>query len=261
MAEEQKYYPATSLKLSRLRLSGVLPFSSDVMCFAIIAGSFAGLYFALNSSLEQLPVLARQGWTQSPTDINTITSQMREAAREAWKTIWFFVLPTLFAVWLIGSLQTKFLWSLNLVGFDLSRVFTVKSFSLRSGLNQALIAFGDALKLTCWLVVALMVLRYIIIETLPVILMSHETAIGAGYSPAKDIAAISSKLTAAGKEIVRVWLAAFFFAFFLAILARFVVVLRFRAEHRMSREELEAEYRETEPLMEMRNARKELFEQ
>ena len=233
---EERPYAPSELKLTRLRFAGVVPVSKDLTSFSVCLGALVGLSLSLRHIQKVLPQML-QGTA------NEVSSAF------LWKSLSLvltssalFIIPLLFVVAVIGGFQTRFLLSFGLVRLSVGRLFRWWE-NLSGGISRrallGVLALGKALG-WCWLVYAL------------------------GGALISTFVAASPGLLAElerGEQAVRsITLAAVGYLFFFGVLSRFIVVLVFRADHRMSRGELESEYRETEPSSEVKQARRSFWD-
>ena len=275
MAEE-KHYPASEHKLRSLRAAGIVPFSSDVMCFAAIIGAAIGINLVFRILLRDLSKLAEDSWSKSPESVRSIVPLIHEAVYSAWHIMLALALPCLIFVFLLGGLQTKFLCSFSLLKFDFSRIFPRGRAILGTG-SRGVRAVLDSLKVLSWFLAVLVVLGVAYQQYLEHAARSApvKEVMGEGgiydlrFSSLKSLSAaknlsnrtqiVGRAVEPARKSLNLLAVSAVTFSFFMGALSWFLVSLRFRQSNRMSREELEAEYKETEAPAQMRNAREQLY--
>jgi flagellar biosynthesis protein FlhB len=281
MAEELRRFPPTALKLEKLRKAGIVPFSEDVMCFAVFLGAGLGAWLSLTSSVSQVASLSKRLWTIRYDEATlaygllekAVAADFKQTAQVTFVMTLEFVIPLVCLLFLIGGLQTRFLFSMEQLNLDFGRFFRFGGWIWQGLFVRLLSGFMRLLKVLCWVIVSAMILGYLITEKLPFapvenakILAQEETAPSSNVSK-KESAGSRLFVDQAGKvrlnqvqsEIGSFWFCVLVFSFFMAILARFVTVLRFRQSHRMTRSELEAEYRETEQPSELKAAQREIL--
>ena len=227
MTNDLKQFPASDLKLEKLRKQGVVPFSLDLLSAAVLFGFFIGAAIFFN--FYQVEFLQE-------------TEKVFESASFSvdlfWKMLFVslacFLIPIASLVILVGLYQTRFLVTFNALkpSFSGSRD-KLSSRSLKSILML--------IKTLAWLILAYLVLRYFFSR------LEVGDTINEGLLWAEHLLAVF---------LICIVL----FALFLGIASRFFTVLSYQREHRMSRAEVEAELRETESSPEVKTARSEIQE-
>jgi flagellar biosynthesis protein FlhB len=280
MAEELRRFPPTALKLEKLRKAGIVPFSEDVMCFAVFLGAGLGAWLCLTSSIAQVASLPQHLWTIRYDETalayglvkKAMAAHFEQTAQVIFLITLAFIIPLVCLLFLIGGLQTRFLFSIEQVSPDFGRFFRFGAWIWQGLFVRLLSGFVRLLKVLCWIIVSVMILGYLITEELPFApvesakMLAQEEVASSGATSKKETTSSRLFIDLAGKvrlgqaqsEVGSFWFCVLVFSFFMGILSRFVTVLRFRQSYRMTRSELEAEYRETEQSSEMKGAQREI---
>jgi flagellar biosynthesis protein FlhB len=256
---EVKNFPPSEQKLRQLRHKGILPKSPAVLSL----GALLGLTFGFRSARQyEWPALAEKCWKgnclQSPNgDLLPLSSFFHETG-----TLLLTVLfPVLIMVLLLGLFQTRFLFSIALLRFDLSRMAGGLSVFRDMG-RRCLDACATVVVFAAWAAICYL---------FAVHLLSQTEAMAAARAAVPGSADHAAFLTAVREDVgksITEYESAFWgmlyatlgFSAALACLSYFSVLFRFRNEHSMSRAEVEAEAREQEASPEMREAQRALLE-
>lgn len=247
---ERKQYPASDLKLQRLREAGTFPRSADVASLGCLTGFGLAILLLWRDGAGFIHYFSQAFSTAAaPGEIAWgALAQLRRASA--------LVLGVVAAVVILfGLFQSRFLFRLGLFRLDFSRIF-----SLAANLLEPLprgIALGvlALIKSAAWITVAVLLLIYTLSA---VARLFTDGPGGGGVSLEATVAHGASELLQGAQQVFWAnFLGALAFLFFLAILSRFLVVLWFRHAHRMTRSELEAEFRETEISPEFKASRRE----
>lgn len=271
---EERPYPPSDQKLAKLRSAGIFARTPELFFFAALGALLLSiLYFERIGSrgvLELFEDQFRKGGVGDGREAAELWSgeNLHELLAAVVRLTAVPLVISLVAVLLVGLFQSRFL--LISPGFDLGRI--VGNFSawsaqrgmrlrgalLRSAQLLGLLALGylAALSLMTLLTGAL------IPEKIP---FDSQLVSGETEAIAKGIAAQSEVLKTAREQLLVA--AAQFrgtaatllgFAALLALVCRFAAVLAYRRQHGMSREELQAELRESEASPEMKGAVRDL---
>lgn len=244
---DDKQFPPSELRLERLREQGVVPFSrelSSAVVFLVLAAvMLLALALVRRESIAIFRFVARY-WTVAPA-----SSGGTHAFVEQFVALSITIAALVFVGVLLGGLlQNRFLWAPKALG----RRGSLWNFNLFNGLTARIVRLGLA-GLAAFISVA------------------AALASGADWFAsinAPTTAAVALDVTAATREIAEMRL--FSFWSFLqrmigmgviglllwGVLAKLYVVYNFRQMHRMTRAEVEAELRETEPSPELRARRR-----
>ena len=260
-------FPPTELKLDKLRKSGIVPFSNDVTSFAVILGSGLGLLLAYSIYRQPLQEWIKTAWTLGPNESQAVlAAQAYVLLKLITGLAACFLFPVLTLVFVLGGLQTRFLFAPGLLGPDLGRFFRSPNALWQGSGGRFAQAFFSTVKVLCWLLVAALLFNYLWNEALaPSSSIAPNAASVQAGMPGSDTGhvlrelQVESKVRAASSALRPFWTTALILSFFIAVLSRYIAVLRFREAHRMSRAEYEEELRETEPSPEFKGLRRELF--
>lgn len=234
---EQKSFPASEQKLRKLRLQGVVPYSRDLSSFSMLLGLALALLFVARKVGDDF--IARFG---ESFQVGSIAELIRLYSRDIFT--YFAISLAAFFVFLlpVALYQTRALFSIgNAVSFDLGRIFRLNVGIRGSEIVQRLVKF------ILWSSIFTMLMVYILREEVP-----RQSAFG-GFKGLISIAEADAVRNVLVAEVsnwlspllrVSIWVLVFSFA--IGIASRFIVVLSFLNEHRMSRQEAEQEYRESE---------------
>ena len=295
MTSELREFPPSEIKLERLRKSGVVPFSSDVTAFAVILGLFLGLTACFKIGAGRLLSLTKTFFSSAAAGELTGTSADPQAVQRLSAAVWELNLLMLALVGAIcvlvllsGLLQTGFLITGQPLSINFARLLQGRVNILQGSLGRLVSCSCSILQLICWGGLFYLLFSYLLLEALPKIygvdasMLNNDSASASG-----DPASASGLLQAAegdvlfspvyfphwSKELNRLasggvsvfhdalwvfWSSVLVFSFLMALLSRLMVVLSFRSQQRMTRNEVEAEYRELEQRPEIRRARAEL---
>lgn len=280
MSSELKSFPASDLKLQKLRSSGEIPYSVDVSTFSVVLGAFIGLCVLFTSGLEIVVGFMQEAFVAHTgvegKDLELVEGLAMRIRETLGLTLWMFVLvfiPMMGIVLLVGMLQTRFLFLVSLIKLDFGRVFRLQR-ALVSGMFSRLIAgLVQVGKVLGWVVVSAIILRYVFFQAgfEPVLrnvllfggdeLMpppSIEQGELSGCASPSLYPCLVEEVEDARGLMIRFWGFALAFSFFIAVISWLAVLISFRRAHRMSRSEVEAEYREMEAAPEFRSAHREL---
>lgn len=258
MADETKSFPPSELKLDRLRRQGLFPLSREVLSFAVVLGVLLG--FTICGSLIVPALLdaasAALGAEGDPASVEGVRSAVAAAKRLFAAGAATLVLPVALGVLLAGLVQSKFLVAPGLASPSFSRLFQLDSLLPAAYRGHALRASARLLLTAAWLAAAGVLIHKAIgdskvAESSPQVIsqLFERTDAHAEGQP------LSRAVARAGSELYQGWFAAAAFSFFAAVISYILLLIRFRDQHRMTRAEVEAEYREMEPAPEAREAR------
>ena len=237
-----------------------MPFSYDVVTLGVVLGLSLGVFVFIRSRWTGLESYWRQTFSAASgtTVAQAVTGKPVDQATSEAATTFFqqlilgnlaLIVPLFMIAFLFGWAQNRFLVTFQPVRFDLRRAFRSDNI-LASSFSRIPTVFAALIKAGSWTILALILIGQ---------LFSAETygvsipAIRSGNEGVEW----QQLLIPWAAPVIRLSIAAVVFCFFWALVSRFVVVLRFRLSHRMSRAEVEAETRESEPSGEMRRARRE----
>ncbi len=242
MASDFKPYPPSDAKLLKLRREGIYPRSRAVTVFASVLGAAVGMFLVFSSGAT---LVSRLGglWRGDPE----AGARPLETAREVILSGgWLFLMPLLALVLFFGLLQSRFLFAPGLIRFTFGRLLP-RPDRLASEAKRSI---GTALMFLFWSG-AMYVLLRTGLESLavgqaepaePFSSFRSSSALGANGLSESAL----SFLEISRENVLTTCFTALGFAFAAALLSRFTTVVGFRSEHGMSREEIEAENRETE---------------
>jgi len=258
MASEFKPFPPSEHKLKKLRDQGVVPKSKTLAIFASFAGAAFAFLFLQNSFTafgEQIESFWRNGF-ESPGE------QLRAVRALLLRISWLFLAPVFACALLVGLIQTRFLVAPGLIRFAPERLLP------RAGQAAAHLkrAGGTFLLALLWIGVMYLLGRGLLdsvhsAQTEPLTPFRSFGAARQSSGPWSLDPASLSFLAWARHNITIVFLSSLGFAFAAGALSRFVAGVSFRAEHGMSREEVEAENRELELSPDLRRRLNELREE
>ncbi len=279
MAEEMKRFPPTALKLERLRSSGTVPYSKAVMCFAVVLGALVGAIVSLPVAAASIAALARDAWSASSGSewlrnepaSKALALSAAQISRALAKTVLSFVVPFFAIVLLLGALQTKFLFSFALFQPGMARFFKSGGWIWDGARKRLLAAGAGAVVVAVWAAASCVLLYTVLPAKMPAAGVGRSVMLDGGNAPGNGVVStalsdntefltalsLSARLDWAKGLFMSVWQTALFFSLFAGVCGYVAVWLAFRQEHRMSRAELEAEYRETDQAPEMKSAHRE----
>lgn len=244
MSDDDKNYPASDLKLERLRRQGVIARSSDLSSFAIVLGLVLGCCVLVNGAGEVVVGILRiclsGNCAQSPQ------------ALMAENVYAMLVVNGLVFVLIVGCLvlvdivQNKGLFTPGAWRFNLGAPFSFSSNISQTKRRFVGVFLKNALFVGGWLAVVYMLFIAAFQEIIPSVTMMAASEVGAQHWQFYQDFAVQVLIASASA------------CFFFAVLSWFIAILQFRREHRMSRTELEQEYREMEPPPELRRARQDV---
>ena len=261
MSDGEKRYQPSDLKLERLRRDGVMPFSMDVLTFAAILGFFIGCAALFNSLSSEIIARCRDAWEAGGFAAESAVSTgagIVTALRGVLFLTSAVLLPVFILVLLSGTLQTRFFFGFSALRPQWSALFQLHRLSLAEMGRRFGLAILSLCKVSLWLGLAVLAFLSLFLPIFPEGLPASRRASGVisqqvtGSSPA-----FAGELVRYKEQLVVLAAAALGAAFFIGVLSRIASVLYFQYQHRMSRAELEAEYRESEPAPEVRDAQRE----
>lgn len=260
MANEGRKFPPSEIKLAELRRHGVVPFSLDVTTAAVFLGFIIGIFVFLAHGLSSALIFFEDSFFGVLVTSGQEThQQLRLVGESLWSAIFTIIFPILVCVFIVGGIQTKFLFSIKPLAFDFGKPFrVVENLDLLSA-RRILDSAGKVLKIICWLGVAAL---------LGVYLFAALFESGGIIDFREVFGSNSGKWNIALREQAVTLLPLFGafaasiigFSIFIAIPARFLVFMRFIQQHQMTRNEIEAELREYEVAPEIIQARQERYE-
>ncbi len=257
MSSEERPYPPSDQKLAKLRSEGAFPRTRE---FFVLA-SFGALLFTVTTVPPHYALnFFESQFRSAPTELSLWSSQLFSLTLGALlKVIALQLAIAVVLTLLFGLFQSKFLL-LPFPRFDLARAFSGLS-GWGSGVGRRTRrAFQDAAQLVAVLAVCylcgislmskLSSSSALVPRDIP---FDSQLAMNDKEITTKGIAAQSGMLTlartqidTAHRQLLTSLGTLFAFAVLLAVICRFISVLAFRAAHGMSREELQAELRESE---------------
>lgn len=272
MADELGTYPPTDLKLQRLRQQGIIPYTADVLAFAAILGLVLALFLSQRMFHE---VMLYVGKTFSPAPVGTaapsqIALELKTQGQEAFslllRLLAVFLLPIFGAVVLVGMVQTRFLFLFSAIVPNFSRWFSADISSLFAFAFRLRRAAFRCLKVGLWIAVAFLALRttmlgvqhgYDYYSAADQLLVASKNVSGSHFAAKQQLFLAGLKWF--DREFHRLLVVALVFSFLMGAVSRLLSVVLFRRAHQMTRTELEAEYRESEPPADYKNARSQLM--
>jgi flagellar biosynthetic protein FlhB len=272
MSSETKPFPPSELKLERLRREGAVPFSRDVLTIGTILGVIVGFWIlSINgaSSFYRYSIeIFSQGIGSEPLDMEQFKSGLKEMLRVAVEhgmmLLVSFVVPVLTFVLLLGLLQTKFLISFETLKPDVTRFFSIGNLAPMAIARQALKGCVLAIKAIAWVFVSLLLLRYVLQNLVASPYFESGSALefaGNGMELTEMVGkAFEQRIIEGGDALREILFFSLGFAFMLGLASFFARVFQFQREHRMSRAEVEDEYREMEAAPEFKTALRERTE-
>lgn len=240
----QKDFPPTELRIQRLRDEGVVPFSSEM------SSLFAVLAIALLISLARFYLLATPGrvtnfaatyfaWESAEASIG-----MGEAAIIVGCVL-LLSLGVLAVVLLGGLLQNRFLWATSALGKSLNLVSFDKFFGIRGRIGAIILRSITA--------IALFAIVFALIRVIVTDYFGAYQQIASDGNLQKDVSTLLAlQLVSLVDYLMKALWGSVAILAAIAVVSRVVVVQSFRLQYSMTREEIEAEQRETEPSTEVR---------
>lgn len=263
MSDESKPYPASELKLERLRSEGEIPYSPEVDSAAVLIGLFCvallltGLWEGVFQDfvVEAFSYSANEGTFSENSFEELSNEKMSSFSQSLLALISIILVPFVGLLMLLGLLQTRFLFSFSALGLKFSRLFDLTGLTPRAFIARffrALTAFALSL---AGLLIAFVVIRYFFTSVID----SNFNQISFSLSEPLSLSAFEELSFVAFLQSMSYFAIGALIggSLLLACGAYFFRVFHFKAIHRMSRAELEAEYREMEPSAELLTARKE----
>ena len=242
---ELKQYPASELKLERLRRSGIVAKSLDVSSFAVVVGFIAGSSVLLGRYWPSLLRFAEESFKATqPVSFESFSSEF------VWALMSFFA-SFFLVVWIVNWLQVKFLFSPMALVPDFGRVLAFRE-NLLGGIKERFVVAGiDVVKVISWLFVVWLTFHYagrLFSEHI-----SGATGVLVRDQAIRDSTALPYKAVVTAL-LNRAMLVGIVFVAIIALLSWFSAMLRFSAKQQMTRGEVEAENRELEASPELRQA-------
>lgn len=237
-----KEFPPTELQLQRLRQMGIVAYSRDMSSFfcvlaVVIVVSVGSHYLSNNVSIVSTDITSYLSLSEQTPSIEIKNALGVVAALIG------ITLGVVLIVFFGGLLQNRFLWASS----ALMRPFQIVNFGhflgvRRRGIEVLLrVALSVAIFLGGVLVVRMALLEFF--NPISGVLMGEEAS--SVFELRSRIERIESIITSVAWAIVAIFAG-------IAVISRLVVVQSFRLQYSMTREEVEAELRETEPSAQMR---------
>jgi flagellar biosynthesis protein FlhB len=246
MASDRKEFPASEHKLGQLRKNGIIPFSANVISFGSIVGLLVVLPILYLMSTGGFITFAKQAFESGPVSLNNI--QILNDSLVELSHFLLIIISTIFLIVVgIGMLHTKFYFSTPKVkSRNKSGVFGNIS---PLPLKIAAICVSFVLISLIWSISFAFVIK-------PVILTSNDT-----FKPKESISILSGvndvslpslqrkfvvdDITAKIQHILGIGAPLLFlFSLSVASVSWLVVQMKFKRDHRMSRQEIEQELKE-----------------
>ena len=271
MSSERRF-PPTAHKLQKLRENGVVLFNEDLVTGFLLVGVFLGI--ALVSLSLATSFLHQTNEAFSGSQINT---PLAENVLPWLGTFTGLVLaigvPVLAGVLIAGAFQTKYLFRVSLLRVDFARLINFGAL-FQGGVRRIVQVASRTLIAVLFVLIASW---YVRMEFAELALVSSEHSLDLGKGALLEDSLKSNPLSASTgvdrqgqpfDKIVSTRARLLFSslrdllalltggALFFGILSYLISVLGFRQAHRMTRAELEAEYREMEPSSEYRQAQR-----
>lgn len=219
-------YPPTEEKVSQLRSEGVFPYSKSLDTFLIISTLLVILIFFFNSVVVEIHSFANDMISNPQSPFESIATFFSLFV----KAVSLFVFPICFVRLLSTLIQSKFLFSFSFLGFNFDKIFIGISDYL-SNLVKALISFlGNLIVVTFLFLIFFFVVQGLILEEHSV----YDKVLGNDYSYV--LREKLQKLLLSVKEF-SIFLLVFIMV--AAIISKIFVLMSFKREHAMSREEFE----------------------
>ncbi len=259
MSDEAKRFPATELKLERLRSEGIVPQSKEVLLFAAFIGVGMGVSIALAVCLPDFELFAaelvRKRSVASP-DLPKLFERVQMFLAVGVLAICGC---TALAVALFGLLQTRFLIVVKQAVPSLGRMAPSFSFAPVAGLKRA----GRSILL---IAVVLLFLSWFLTQ---LFYDYNQQVVGSlsALGLSDDISRVAlEKAFETPLLFVTSWARFFFMSllfmlFFLGLGCYLIDYFSFHRAQRMTRSELEEEYREMETSGDFDASRRELLEE
>lgn len=241
MADGAKRFPASDIKLQKLRRKGQIPFSLEIQSFGVLialACIAAFLFDSTASSLKQNLIGKLDGSAASVPSAENVS-----AALSIYFETALLLLGLIFIVLIVlGIAQTRGLFSIEALKPNLGRFFSWAANLTSSFENLLARSVIYAIKAAAVLSLCFLLGKYSLANWLG--------------EEGLSIEAYESLLTSFNSLFFLVLSALISFALVVAVVSRFIVVLEFKNRHKMTREEVEAEYKETELSSDIRAAQK-----
>ena len=231
-----KKYPPSDLKIESLRSQGIVPISRDVNFFSILLGLVAFIIFFISYAAPEFSNLIEKSFSTTTNPIEQIWAILSVAVKYSLILLGIICVSVFVSVFL----QTKFLFSLRALLPSFSNLW----FSGEKISKKILFLLLSFFKLAVWIGIFALFCRYVFDSLLNIefVLTSVE------YDYASNVFLIFI-IVALG------------FCILLSVLSRIAVVLAFKREHSMTREELIREQQETEVRPEIRAKQRELIQE
>lgn len=241
-ANEEKIFPPSETKLERLRKEGVIPFSRGLTNFAIVLGVSLSIVVLVGLG-EEITEFIKQMLSESQTTKEGVVQSLLLARGMFYKLSFYSLLVVLLPVLGIGLYQTKFLITFRRIGVDFGRVFTLSSNLFAGGWSRVQTGFGSLIVSSLWGGLFCLVVAFLLAED------------SSGFRKMLD-GNPGDEMRNFQAFFVKVGVFSLVFCFFMGVLSRLGVVLRYNHQHRMSRSELETEGKESEVSSEIRSAQR-----
>lgn len=244
-ASEEKIFPPSDTKLERLRKEGEIPVSQALTSFAIIIGVSLSVVVLLGFSGEITEVV-KQMFSETQTTGEGAEQSFLRARGMLYKLFFFPLTVVLLPVVGVGLYQTKFLITFRRVHVNFGRIFSLGSNLFGGGWWRLQIGFGTLVVGCLWGVLFCLVVSF---------LLAEDGGVFSGFR--ENLGANSQEELDNFQEFfIKVVAFSALYCFFIGVLSRLAVVLRYNHQHRMSRSELEMESKESEVSSEIRLAQR-----
>jgi flagellar biosynthesis protein FlhB len=259
MADDAKRFPATELKLERLRSDGIVVQSREVLLFAAVVGVGIGISTLITLWHPDFIGYAKSSFSDPSSDTAGLSKLFEQAKYFlAFGVLLFCGLVSL-AVFVLGLLQTRFLVVFKQLVPDFGRILPSLPFAPIAGMKRVI---RSTILLAVVLVFFIWYLKQLFLDyNQEVVRTLSALDLDAGYSRAAIVQALQAPL-----DFLRSWAHFFFMCmsfmlFFLAIGCYLLDYFSFRRAQRMTRSELEEEYREMETPGDFDSSRRELLDE
>lgn len=259
---ENAEFPASELKLLRLRREGIIPFSGHVLTFGCLLALFILIKtscFGMVSGFFNEVSGWQLGLLSGSAEVNLESVSLMSLKMALVSLLFIF-----FVVVLCGLLQTRFLFSFKAISPSLANIFQGFSGGM---FGRFLVSFETLLSALGWMFIAVLSCIYLLADADVFVksekvesLLRNEYQYIQQYSRAGPSIRISrgrglevvQELQRVKGKIERVVAGATIYSLFLGVMSYFVEYLRFHKRHRMSRSEVEQEISEEELSPEIR---------
>ncbi|MCB0358049.1 MAG: EscU/YscU/HrcU family type III secretion system export apparatus switch protein [Bdellovibrionales bacterium] len=246
MSSDSKQYPPSDTKLEKLRRDGIVPVSKDCTSAAVAGGVAVGLMLAVGTYGTVLRDWFRSALGESSAG-DGVATVLRDRLMDVVELSAWLFFGVLIVVGISHLVQTRALLAPAALRWNVGTIFRWGGNVADSFRERAGEALGGALQALCWIGVVLLGLLYAFQRLAP----------GGKLAPQQERTALAEFLSRAGEVFFGGLAVGVGYLIFVALLSRFLVVLRFTREHSMTRAEVEAETREHEVRPEIRAARRE----